>query len=72
MRWLLRDHPALRIAQTRITDELLAVAVSRRDYFLGAAMDGAFDALRADGTLVVLGASWLGTDTPSSGTHVVT
>ena len=71
MRWLLREHPALRIAQTRITDELLAVAVSRRDDSLGAAIDGAFDALRADGTLVALGASWLGTDTPSSGTQVV-
>ncbi len=72
MRWMLRDHPALRIAQTRITDELLAVAVSRRNDALRAAINGAFDALRADGTLVALGVSWLGTNVPSSGTEVVT
>jgi ABC-type amino acid transport substrate-binding protein len=72
MRWLVRDRPALHVVQTRITDELLAVAVARHDETLGPAIDGALDALRADGTLTTLGDTWLGTNAASSGTQVIT
>jgi polar amino acid transport system substrate-binding protein len=72
MRWLVRDLPALRVAQTGITDERLAVAVGRHDDTLGPAIDGALDELRSDGTLAALGRTWLGTAAPSSATQVLT
>jgi ABC-type amino acid transport substrate-binding protein len=72
MRWLLRDRPALHVVQTGITDELLGVAVARHDDVLGPAIDGALDALRADGTLAALGGTWLSTSDAASGTQVVT
>lgn len=72
MRWLLTDRPRLRIAQTRITDEQLAVAVRRNDRALADEVDGALDAMRQDGRLNALGRHWLGTDRPGCGTAVVT
>ena len=44
-------------------------AVRRYDYD---DIDGALDALRADGTLTTLGDTWLGTSDASSGTQVIT
>lgn len=70
MRWLTRDRPGLHIVETRITDEVLAVAVRRDEAALAAQIDAALDAMRADGTLAALGQKWLGTDEPGSGTAV--
>jgi ABC-type amino acid transport substrate-binding protein len=71
MRWLVRHRPELHIAQTRITDERLAVAVQRDDAALVADIDGALATLRADGTLAALGRHWLGTEEHGNGTEVV-
>jgi polar amino acid transport system substrate-binding protein len=72
MRWLTRDRPALRIAQTGITDERLAVAVRCGDDALRRDVDGALDAVRADGTLSELGRTWLGIAASTGGTQVLT
>lgn len=72
MRRLTRDRPTLAVVQAGITHEDLGVAVQRDDAALAAAIDGALDGLRADGTLTRLGREWLGTDAPGSTTSVVT
>ncbi|MFC5142988.1 ABC transporter substrate-binding protein [Actinomycetospora rhizophila] len=72
MRALTRDRPSLGVVQTGITHEDLGVAVRRDDTTLAGEVDGALDALRADGTLARLGRAWLGTDVPGTTTSVVT
>ncbi|GAA4935256.1 amino acid ABC transporter substrate-binding protein (PAAT family) [Actinomycetospora succinea] len=71
MRALTRDRPTLTVVQTGITQEDLGVAVQRDAGNLAAKIDGALDALRADGTLARLGREWLGTDVPGTTTSVV-
>ncbi len=70
LRWLIRDRPALRLVQTRITREVLAVAVRLGDTALAGEINAALNRLRADGTLDRLGREWLGTDEPGSGTAI--
>ena len=59
-RWLIRDRPALRIVQTGITDERLAVAVRLDNAALADAIDGAQARLAARGILAELGRRWFG------------
>lgn len=72
VRWLLRDRNDLQVAQTGITDERLGVAVALADEKLAEQIDGALDDMRADGTLASIGAQWLQSDDPTSGTRVIT
>jgi ABC-type amino acid transport substrate-binding protein len=64
MRWLTHDRPALRVVQTGITKELIALAV-RSDDELAAAVEGAQRSLAADGTLAGLGERWLRDSDPA-------
>ncbi|WP_222106187.1 ABC transporter substrate-binding protein [Catellatospora sichuanensis] len=64
LRRLIADRPALRIVQTGITTELLAVAVATDDAALADEIDGAQQALRRDGELARLGRRWLADSDP--------
>ena len=72
LRWLIRDRPALRVTQTGITREVLAVAVQRENTSLAADINAALGRLRSDGTLARIGRSWLGAEGAGSATEVVT
>lgn len=60
MHWMVRDRPKLKVVQTGITRELLAVSVRKGNTALRDAIDRAQQALRADGTLQRLVGQWLG------------
>ena len=60
MRWLIRDRPDLRLVQSGLTDERLAVAVRLGNAALAEAIDGAQRRLAANGALAELGRRWLG------------
>jgi ABC-type amino acid transport substrate-binding protein len=64
MRELTRDRPALRVAQTGITDERIASAVRLDDATLAEAIDGAQRELVADGTFADLARRWLADSDP--------
>jgi polar amino acid transport system substrate-binding protein len=59
--WYVRDRPRLKVVQTGITREHLAVCVRKGDSALRAAIDNAQAALVGDGTLPALIKRWLGT-----------
>ena len=61
--WLVRQRPRLRVVQTGITREALAISVRHGDAALRDAIDGAQERLRQDGTLGALVARWLGAGT---------
>ncbi|HEX6683743.1 MAG TPA: ABC transporter substrate-binding protein [Candidatus Limnocylindrales bacterium] len=68
LRRLTADRPELRIVQTGITTELLAVAVAVDDAGLAARIDTAQHALRGRGELARLGRRWLaGSDPQATG-----
>jgi ABC-type amino acid transport substrate-binding protein len=59
LRWLTADRASLRIVQTGITTELLALAVALDDAELASEIDAAQQALRRRGELARLGHRWL-------------
>jgi polar amino acid transport system substrate-binding protein len=58
--WFVRDRPRLRVVETGITRERLAVCVSKGDTALRSAIDSVQAALAAEGTLLALIEQWLG------------
>lgn len=66
LRRLTADRPALRIVQTGITTELLAVAVAVDDAALADRIDAAQQALRQRGVLARLGRGWLADSDPQA------
>jgi polar amino acid transport system substrate-binding protein len=60
MAWFLRSRPKLKIVETGITQEWLAVSVRRGNDALCEAINEAQRALLSDGTLQRLAARWLG------------
>jgi ABC-type amino acid transport substrate-binding protein len=64
LRWLTADRTSLRIVQTGITTELLAVAVASPDAALAAQIDVAQQALRQRGELARIGRRWLSGSDP--------
>ena len=58
LRWLLRDRPDLRIVQTDITEEKLAIAVAPASTALRAALDAAQARMAASGALAALAKHW--------------
>ncbi|HEY7581971.1 MAG TPA: ABC transporter substrate-binding protein [Acetobacteraceae bacterium] len=58
--WLVRDRPRLKVVQTGITRERLAICVRTGNTRLRDAIDGAQAALAGDGTLHALIKQWLG------------
>jgi polar amino acid transport system substrate-binding protein len=58
--WFVRDRPRLKVVETGITRERLAVCVSRGDTALRSAIDSVQAALAAEGTLLALIEQWLG------------
>lgn len=66
LRCLIADRPTLRIVQTGITTELLAVAVASDDAALADQIDGAQQALRRRGELARLGRRWLADSDPQA------
>jgi polar amino acid transport system substrate-binding protein len=59
--WFVRDRPRLKVVETGITRESLAVGVRRGDTALRDAINNAQAALTKDGTLAALVKQWLGT-----------
>lgn len=59
--WFVRDRPRLKVVETGITRESLAVGVRRGDTALRDAINNAQAALKKDGTLAALVKQWLGT-----------
>ncbi|MFC7243012.1 hypothetical protein ACFQO7_11055 [Catellatospora aurea] len=66
LRRMVADRPALRIVQTGITSELLAVAVALDDAALADRIDYAQQALRRRGELARLGRRWLADSDPEA------
>lgn len=66
LRRMVADRPALRIVQTGITSELLAVAVALDDAALADRIDDAQQALRRRGELARLGRRWLADSDPEA------
>jgi polar amino acid transport system substrate-binding protein len=66
MRWLTHDRPALRVVQTGITKEFIALAVRSDDTALADEIENAQRALAADGTLDNLGERWLRDSDPTA------
>src|SRR5262249_33307830 len=58
--WLVRNRPRLKVAETGITRESLAVCVRKGDTALRTAIDSAQAALVRDGILLDLITQWLG------------
>jgi polar amino acid transport system substrate-binding protein len=58
--WFVRDRPRLKVVETGITRERLAVCVSKGDTALRSAIDSVQAALAAEGTLLALIEQWLG------------
>lgn len=71
LRWLLRGRPALGIAEERITDERLAVAVARGNAALRGAIDAAQARLVASGEMGRMVTTWL-TGSAASGSGPAT
>jgi ABC-type amino acid transport substrate-binding protein len=71
MRWLVHDRPALRVVQTGITTELIALAVRLDDAALASAVERAQRTLAASGELARIGAHWLADSDPAA-TSMVT
>ncbi|MEV4416705.1 ABC transporter substrate-binding protein [Catellatospora sp. NPDC049609] len=71
LRRLTAGRPALRVVQTGITTELLAVAVALDDAALAARIDDAQRVLRRSGELARLGERWLSDSDPHA-TRVLT
>jgi polar amino acid transport system substrate-binding protein len=61
-RWLIRKRPSLRVVQSGMTDEHLAVAVRLGNAPLADSIDGAQRRLAAHGALAALGRHWFGDD----------
>jgi ABC-type amino acid transport substrate-binding protein len=59
--WFVRSRPRLKVVETGITRERLAVCVRKGDTALRTAIDNAQTALVRDGTLPALIRQWLGT-----------
>jgi ABC-type amino acid transport substrate-binding protein len=66
MRWLTADRPTLRVVQTGITTEHIAIAVATGDAALAHELEGAQRALRERGTLAGLAKRWLGDSDPTA------
>jgi ABC-type amino acid transport substrate-binding protein len=58
--WFVRDRPRLKVVQTGITEERLAICVRKGDAGLRNAINAAQAALLGDGTLPALIEHWLG------------
>lgn len=58
--WFVRDRPRLKVVETGITRERLAICVSKGDTALRSAIDSVQAALAAEGTLLALIEQWLG------------
>jgi ABC-type amino acid transport substrate-binding protein len=71
MRWLTRDRPTLRVVQTAITTELIALAVRLDDAALAADVERAQRSLAASGVLTRLGSRWLSDSDPAA-TRMIT
>jgi polar amino acid transport system substrate-binding protein len=71
MRWLVQDRPSLRVVQTGITKELIAVAVRTGYEELASKIEGAQRALATRGVLAQLGTRWLRDSDPSA-TEMIT
>jgi ABC-type amino acid transport substrate-binding protein len=71
LRWLTHHRPALRVVQTGITTELIALAVPLGDDALAADVERAQRSLAASGELARLGERWLGESDPAA-TRMVT
>jgi ABC-type amino acid transport substrate-binding protein len=61
LEWFVRGSPRLKVVQTGITQERLAICVRKGNTALREAIDTAQAALRKDGTLQALMDEWLGT-----------
>jgi ABC-type amino acid transport substrate-binding protein len=59
MRWLTASRPALRVVQTAITSEMIAIAAPLGDERRVAAVNEAQQRLRARGRVAEIGARWL-------------
>jgi polar amino acid transport system substrate-binding protein len=66
VRWLTAGRSALRVVQTGITSELLAVAVALEDSVLAQQLDTALLGLRRRGKLESIGRRWLGGSDPEA------
>lgn len=60
MQWFVRDRPRLKLVQTGITHERLAICVRKGDATLAQAINTAQTGLLRDGTLPALIEQWLG------------
>ncbi|HEX4170948.1 MAG TPA: transporter substrate-binding domain-containing protein, partial [Acetobacteraceae bacterium] len=59
-RWFVRDRPRLKVVQTGITEERLAICVRKGNAALRNAINAAQAELLGDGTLPALVEQWLG------------
>ncbi len=66
LRRLVADRPKLRIAQTGITTELIAMAVALDDAALAGQLDAAQEAIRRSGELARIGGRWLAGSDPAA------
>ncbi len=66
LRRLTAGRPRLRIVQTGITTELVAMAAARADAALAAQVDAALAALRRSGELARIGRRWLADSDPEA------
>lgn len=66
LRRLTAGRPELRIVQTGITTELIAMAVARADAVLAAQVDAALAAVRRSGELARIGRRWLAGSDPEA------
>lgn len=66
MRWLTRNRPRLKVVQTKITHELLAIAVRRSNEQLATAIEKAQKAIGARGELQGLEKKWMASSDPKA------